>query len=123
MPAIKVTITNLPQIRTAFEKAPRLMTRELTKAIQSSIFTIERDSKLNTPVDTGRLRASHQSMFSLLRGEVGTHTNYDFFVHYGTKYIKARPYLLEAVESNEEKIQRFFTDAVDNVLNEITRAV
>lgn len=123
MPAIKITITNLPQIKAAFHKAPVKMTKALDKAIQRSIFTIERDSKINTPVDTGRLRASHQTLFSLLRGEVATNTEYDVFVHYGTRYMKAQPYLLGAVEKNDQVIQQFFTDAVESVLDDIAREV
>lgn len=121
MPGIKITITNIQQIKAAFDIAPVEMTRELNKAIQQSIFSITRDSKINTPVDTGRLRASHQTLFGLLKGEVGTHVNYDFYVHYGTRYMKARPFLLQAVKSNETKIDKFFTDAVQKVLDEIGR--
>lgn len=123
MPQISVKITNLAQIRAAFSKAPVKMTTALNKAIQQSIFTIERDSKINTPVDTGRLRASHRRMFSTLRGEIGTNTEYDMFVHYGTRYMKARPYLLQAAQTNDEKIQGFFTDAVQKVLDDIAREV
>lgn len=121
MPEIKVTITNLPQIKAAFAKAPRLMATELNTAIRKSIVSIGADSRRNTPVDTGRLRASTLERFGDLRGEVGTHTNYDVYVHEGTRYMKARPYLLEAVQSNESKVDTFFKDAVQKVLDQIAR--
>jgi HK97 gp10 family phage protein len=117
--AINITITNLPQIRAAFGQAPGLMVRSLNIAIKKSLFTIESISKSNTPVDTGRLRSSTISKFSNLSGEVGTHTNYDLFVHNGTRFMKARPYLYDAVKSSDDKIQNFFTEAVDSVLSDI----
>lgn len=119
MPEIAIRIKNLPQIKAAFAKSPLLMMRELNAAIQRSIFTIGRDSRQFTPVDTGRLRASTYERFSNLRGEVGTNTEYDVFVHEGTRFMRGRPYLRNAVNKNDQSIQRYFTDAVQRVLNQI----
>lgn len=119
MPEIAIRITNLPQIKAAFGKSPLLMMRELNAAIQRSIFTIGRDSRQMTPVDTGRLRASTYERFSNLRGEVGTNTEYDVFVHEGTRFMRGRPYLRNAVNMNDASVQGYFTDAVQKVLNQI----
>lgn len=118
MADIQIKITNLPEIRSAFRQSPVLMTRELNKAIKSTTVLVQRRSMMNTPVDTGRLRASHYTKFSPLRGEVGTNTEYDIFVHEGTRFMKSRPYLRKAVEGSPE-IDGFFTDAVNSVLSEI----
>lgn len=122
MPAISIRITNLEAIRSAFAKSPVLMTRELDKAIKTSVFAIERDSKLRTPVDTGRLRSSHQSTFTPLKGVLEPTAEYAIYVHQGTRYMKGRPFLLEAVQGNEVKVQQNFKDAVQNVLDQIGRA-
>lgn len=122
-PSVNITIKNLPQIKSAFNKAPGLMTRELNTAIKKSVFFVQGKSMINTPVLTGRLRASHRSLFSNLKGEVGTNTNYDVFVHWGTRYMKARPYLLEAVKDSDAEVNRFFTQAVDKVLSDIGKSV
>lgn len=119
MPDIHVQIKNLPQIKAAFQQAPQLMARELDTAIRRSVYSIEADSKRNTPVLTGALRASTRSQFSPLRGEVGTNVFYDVFVHEGTRYMKGRPYLLHAVESNEQRVTKEFEDAVQRTLDDI----
>ena len=119
---IAITITNLPQIKAAFNKAPGLMTQELNQAIKKSIFTIQGDSMRKTPVLTGRLRASHTSQFENLKGSVYTNTNYDIFIHEGTRYMKGRPYMRQAVESDAHQVQDFFTKAVDNVLSKIGKS-
>lgn len=123
MPNIDIKITNLPQIKAAFNKAPAVMRVNLNKAIKKSIFTIQRQSMINTPVLTGRLRASTASAFSDLRGEVGTHTNYDLYVHEGTRYMKARPYLREAVEAENGAVNKYFQEAVQDTLDVIGRTV
>ncbi len=117
--ALSIKITNLSRIKAAFGKAPQLMTGQLNMAIKKSIITIESKSRYNTPLDTGRLKNSHRSLFSNLKGEVGTHTNYDYYVHWGTRYMAARPYMLSAVSDSESEVQDFFTGAVDKVLTKI----
>lgn len=116
---IQIKITNLPAIKRAFAMAPQIMARELNKAIRLSVLSIGRQSRQRTPVDTGRLRASTYERFSNLRGEIGTNTEYDIFIHEGTRYMKARPYLRDAVGATDSQIQMFFTNAVQSTLNQI----
>lgn len=122
MPDIQITIKNLPQIKRAFGMAPTLMKRNFNTAIRQSILMIERDSRILVPVDTGRLRASHRSIFRDMYGEVGTHTNYDIFVHEGTRRMRGRPYLRNAVLRADSQIQKFFQTAAQDTLNTIGKA-
>ena len=119
MADIQIRITNISEIRSAFSKAPALMMVALSQAVKQTVFSIGRQSRVNTPVDTGRLRGSTYERFSGLSGEVGTHTNYDMFVHEGTRFMKGRPYLRLAVESKQAEVDMFFTNAVQGVLNQI----
>lgn len=119
MAEIQIRIKNLPEIRRAFGMSPRLMAKNLNLAIQKSIFLIGRLSRINTPVDTGRLRASTYERFGNLRGEVGTNTEYDQFVHEGTRFMRARPYLRSSVNANENPVNAFMQTAVQNTLDEI----
>lgn len=120
--AIKITITNADKIRRAYARAPAEMTKALTTAIKMAAFLIQGRSMQNTPVLTGRLRASHYSNFQPLRGIVGTNTNYDSFVHEGTKFMKGRPYLRMAVEDSNAEINEVFTRATQDVLNSLGKA-
>lgn len=121
MPQVTVKIQNLAEIRRAFGQAPVLMTRNLDKAIRASVLLIERQSKINTPVRTGNLRASHQTMFSPLKGVIQPMANYAVFVHEGTRYMRARPFLRSAVESEDNQVQGQFKKAVQDTLDEIAR--
>lgn len=121
VPEIHVQIKNLAQIKDAFARSPAVMARELNIAIQKAVLLIGRQSRINTPVDTGRLRASTYERFSNLKGEVGTNTNYDLFVHEGTRFMRPRPYLRSAVETNDTGIQVFFREAVQHTLDKIAK--
>lgn len=116
---ISIQIKNLPQIKKAFNTAPQLMRTNLNQSIRKAITLASRESRILTPVDTGTLRASHRETFSDLYGEVGTHTKYDVFVHEGTRFMKGRPYLRNAIERTDPQIQAFFTKAVDQTLDSV----
>lgn len=121
MAQIAIKIVNLPEIRRAFAMSPRLMTKNMNTAIRKAIIGIGRDSRRYTPIDTGRLRASHYERFSSLRGEIGTNTEYDTFVHEGTRFMKARPYLRQSVEKNDQQVQEYFKGAVQETLDQIAK--
>lgn len=122
MPQIQIEITNIAQIRRAFSSSPVLMVKELNTAIRQTVLSVGAQSRRNTPVNTGRLRASTYERFGSLRGEVGTDVFYDRFVHDGTRYMRGRPYLADAVSHNESNTEKYFTRAVDRVLEAIGRA-
>lgn len=139
MPNIQIKIKNLPQIKAAFAKAPRLMGNNLSKAINLATLNIGRQATRNAPVDTGRLRASmlggafkggsfaayHGTTLSTnytLRATIEPNVEYATYVHEGTKYMRARPFLRRAVESQEGEVNKYFEDAVKDTLNAIGRA-
>lgn len=119
---VKVEITNLAQIKAAFFRAPQLMKKNLDYAIKRSVFDIKKQSQRITPVDTGLLRSRHYTRFGYFQGEVGTNTEYDIFVHEGTKFMTARPYLRDAVEVRGGFVQAEFEHAVQKTLDEIAGA-
>jgi HK97 gp10 family phage protein len=119
MPNISITIPNLANIKAAYSKAPALMTKELNTAIKKVLLNIQGQSMRNTPVLTGRLKGSTYTKFQALKGEVGTNTVYDRFVHEGTRFMRARPYLRKAVDSKQKDTDRYFLEAVENVLTDI----
>jgi len=132
-PNISIKIKNLPQIRAAFKMSPYWMAKHLQYATTQAVYRVKARSMADTPVDTGRLVRSHYHKFfkySALdfSGEVGTgfpkdqKAYYDVYVHEGTKYMRKRPYLKEAVVSLEDEVQGMYVDAVKRTLGMIGRA-
>lgn len=120
---VQIKIENMNEIRAAFRKSPYVMVEELDKAIEGSIFGITRESKLNSPVDTGFMKASHTTRFSKLRGEVEPVAKYSIYVHEGTRYMAARPFLADAVAEMDPKVQDNFKRAVQNTLDKLARGI
>lgn len=78
--------------------------KDLRRAITRGCLAIERDAKINAPVDTGNLRASITTKVKNLEGEVGTNVNYAGYVEFGTYKQAAQPYLYPAYAQNKNKI-------------------
>lgn len=129
---IEIKITNLPQIKHAFGLAPSLMRKELNMAIRKTVLNVQAQefqayqSRGIGIVTHGLIDSVRRGTFyGELRGEVGPNVtgspgvNYAVFVHDGTRYMRSRPFLKDAVEGTNEITQRFFTLAVNNVLNTI----
>lgn len=127
---ITISITNSDQIVNAFHKAPELMRKALPKAVNKSLLTIGADAAKNAPYATGNLSSSildperglklaNDSNF--ISGSVGSGVGYGAFVESGTRFMRARPYLEPAVFNNHGKVERFFTEAVEDVLSQVAR--
>ena len=114
---ITVKVTGLEQVMKKFERMPREFIEEMDKAVKKSAYLIEGESKKVTPVDTGRLRASISSAFSVLQAIISPHTNYAVYVHEGTRFMQGRPYMKWGVEKAKDAIKKQFQNAVDILIN------
>lgn len=132
MPAIEIEIKNLSQIRAAFNSSPRLMTKNLSKAIFRSTTLIHREEQLNVGgsrginvVTTGLKSAVTRgiSFPTPLKGVLEPIIDYAKFVHDGTRFMKARPFLQDAVTSQQSAVDREFKNAVQDTMNEIGNSV
>lgn len=146
MPSVDIKIKNADQIRRAYAKAPELMTKRMSVAVRKVLFIIQGAATKRANVKTGRLRASAYSVFSGLKGETGFKANYAAAVHDGSKphVIEARfkkalfwdgaanpvrrvfhpgykgnPFLSDAVDAEERRIDDVFTKTTQGVLDEI----
>lgn len=116
---VQIEILNLKDVQRAIIKGPEIMRDALNTGLEKSAFLVERESKIKTPVDTGRLRAS---IFTTLRPLVATvmpKTNYAVFVHEGTTRMRARPYMTEGLEAAMSEIKRVMNDEINKGLVKI----
>ena len=98
-----ITLVNLDRVLKKVQIDDRL-----DEAVERIAYSVEAEAKRICPVDTGRLRASIHSM-RIKKGAyyVGTNVEYAPFVEYGTKKMRAQPYLRPAVRKvvNMVKLQ------------------
>jgi len=122
------------------------MIKMLADRMNRSILQIGQTTVMNTTTDTGRLKSSilggsysasksHSAgsfaknycaglaSSNRLTASIGSDVEYAVFVHEGTKFMRGRPFLANAVKSEEQFVDREFEKAVQDTLDEIGRAV
>ena len=88
-----------------------------TDLLQAAVLIVERESKARTPVDTGLLRRSITTrMLSRTSGQVGTNIEYARFVHDGTRYMAARPFLTQGLDASRPTIDELVDRWGDEVV-------
>lgn len=93
----------------------------LRKETEKLAFNTERFGKQLTPVLTGQLRGSIgvSSLIGGLTGHmVSTNKNYAIYVHEGTKYMRARPFLREGLEFAKRNLKGKISSRLDQELTD-----
>lgn len=120
---VSIEIRGLDMFARKFRDFPMNFRTEFTDAIKKVLFVIEAEAKQVTPVRTGHLMGSIGTppygfkKVSELYGAVGTNVEYAIYVHEGTRYMKARPFMMWGIRNAEDDINDIFIRALDNVLN------
>lgn len=103
MPSLSVKVTP------PFEKVGKAIQSiklgiAMQKGIEKLAFQVEKDAKKVTPVDTGRLRASIGVDIGNLYARIAPDTHYAIYVHEGTRYMRARPFMQIGAERATSKM-------------------
>lgn len=123
MTNVTMHIKNVNEIKRALDAAPQIMAKYIQKAIGYSILILHGDTVniSNFPVDTGLMRGTMQESFYPMRGEFYPVVDYAGYVHEGTRYMRARPFLEWGLNKSEAKINNYFELALRDGLEEISR--
>ena len=128
MPQIKITITGLNELIRKFKQAPRILNEEMGSALNKSLKLIERNVKLKTPVDTGRLRSSIGGAegwrwIKKRIASVGTRVKYAFWVEVrpARHIVGEVGYFSKGVQTSINGINQFFVKAMQRVAQRITK--
>lgn len=141
---VKVDIRELEM---ATKREPLVALTEINNAIKKSAIKIQQLAIKSAPVQTGALRQSIQSRFEPLKGIVEALAKYAIYVHEGTKPhdiypinkkalanvrkgqffgkhvkhpgTKSNPFMKKSVDEAVSWIERYFSEAVSNILRKI----
>lgn len=99
--------------------------KDLQEALLKAGFLLEGEAKRQTPVDTGRLRASIYVTPRMSLGnayvEVGPHTDYGLYVHEGTRWMRARPFMEWGLRAAGNGIEKVFKKIGSSVSISLTK--
>lgn len=99
------------QLERNMQRINRNIETEVERALLNSALIVERDAKINAPVDTGRLANSIAHIAEKTYAEVGTNVEYAKHVEFGTSRQSAQPFLFPAYNNNKQRILRELASA------------
>ena len=108
--------SNIDDVISQLKRSADRAVEQAMKELEKTAFEVEREAKLNAPVDTGMLRASITSTGSGSEYEIGTNIEYAPFVEFGTRYMAAQPFLFPAFEKGVRDLQKNIKKAVASAL-------
>jgi len=114
---MKISITsNIPVVSTKLLITPALINKALKIAVKKSALLVERYSKMRSPFDTGRLASSINTRIGKFTATVSPTVDYANYVHDGTRYMRARPFMTQGLEDATTEIRSVFNRAIKGVL-------
>lgn len=136
MASLKFEFKNEARIIRAFRQAPTDFLGMVQKALEhTGGETVGKVKNVITsgtmmwkaPLDTGMMRGnislSEKSPMKVTIAPNLTVTPYAKYVHEGTRFMTARPFLDITVETEQANIQSFFSRTINNFLNDLARRV
>ena len=97
-------ITGIANVTGNLAKAAKAIEGAVADAVRNAAMEVEREAKINCPVDTGILRGSISAEEKEpMLFEVGTNVEYAAHIEFGTSKMAAQPYLEPAAETARAK--------------------
>lgn len=118
---VNISIKNISAIKSALKAYPKEMARNLSIAIRQAGVLFHARAMTNSPFATGFLRSTHELVLSPTKAEITPTANYAGFVHGGTRFMSARPWLKWTKDETERDIQDLFEKAVRDTLDNTAR--
>ncbi|HOM27352.1 MAG TPA: HK97 gp10 family phage protein [bacterium] len=107
---VKINLKDSQKIMNEIGKIGGNIDKNILEVLGKVLLEIERDAKYLAPVDTGRLRSSITTTINedKKQGIIYTNVDYSIYVHEGTRKMKGRPFLRDAIfrDSKDIKIER-----------------
>ena len=107
-----------------FEKAMKAAASNVSKpldVLQDIGLLVEGEAKRNAPVRTGTLRRSITNRVEGNAAYVGSAVEYARYVHEGTKYMAAQPFIQDAIDNSRSQIVRLVEEWGGKVLDKVGR--
>jgi len=123
---IVIKIRNLDKIRSAFNRAPKIVERHLQNAVEAGIAEIQKKAlRPVIPFDTGRLIQSIGEGISIgrLQGSIGPTVEYASFVDQGTRFMRPRRFMDKLAKRSQKAVQKQFNRASEKIVKDIARRI
>lgn len=110
---ISCDIEGVEEFKAAMERFDSAMQRHVHRQLVSWAADVKALAKQLVPVRSGHLRSSIYAKIREWVAEVGAEATYALFVEFGTRYMRARPYLYPAIKDHLPRLEQIICDALE----------
>lgn len=118
---IRVRVVGRDRLDRKLAEIGPLLTKVMQREVKIAAVNVQNGARRRVPVDTGRLRNSitHEITGDGLNAAIGSNVEYAPFVEFGTRSMRAQPYLFPALEEERplymERLKRALQKAAGDL--------
>jgi len=118
-------IKGLKKVQAAFDKAPGVAEPIFQRAIEGTAAIFAKNTQKNNPVPwrTGALTQTFQFNKERLKAIWAPTRYYAIFVHEGTKYSRANPFMPKIMKKAEREVNQLFAQALKKFKNTLENKI
>lgn len=118
---LSMHIEGTESLKTQFNKAPEIFKTIMKSKMDMIEKVVLRGAKYYAPVDTGRLRADIRGYSNEKEAILESKVHYAIYVHEGTKYQQAQPYMDYAIRDSKSDIETILQTGLDAIIRELKK--
>lgn len=123
---ISIDAKELDRLGSKIKASANLLIKEIDEAMSKSLIDLKagHQKAITTgdtrALDTGHLRRQHfEKKKTPLIGEIEVMPKYGKYVYYGTRKMRARPWLDKGIKISKKDIQKNFNTAIKNIVRKL----
>jgi len=110
---INIDVAGTEEFKQAMKQFDSGMQRQVHERLANWAAEVKESAGQRVPVKTGQLRDSIYAKIGEWVAEVGAEASYAVFVEFGTRYMRARPFLYPAVQEALPRLEAIILEAIE----------
>jgi HK97 gp10 family phage protein len=110
---INIDVAGAEEFKQAMKQFDSGMQRQVHERLANWAAEVKESAGQRVPVKTGQLRDSIYAKIGEWVAEVGAEASYAVFVEFGTRYMRARPFLYPAVQEALPRLEAIILEAIE----------
>jgi HK97 gp10 family phage protein len=115
---VSIDIEGVEQFKAAMQRLDSGMQRHVHRQLVSWAADVKALAKRIVPVRTGHLRSSIYAKIQGWVAQIGAEATYAMFVEFGTRYMRARPYLYPSIQRYLPQLEAIISEAIEHAKRE-----
>jgi HK97 gp10 family phage protein len=110
---VSIDIEGVEQFKGAMAKLDSGMQRHIHRQLARWAADVKASARRIVPVRTGYLRSTIYAKIKGWVAQIGAEATYAMFVEFGTRYMRARPYLYPAIQAHLPRLEAIISEAIE----------